>query len=584
MASLDVPVPGDLAGRNRVLLERNKFLGDAVYSEPMGLVIRPNNESNKVDRWGFDVHQSSAWYAVSLARWCADHAGGCEEAQRRLNRVLLRMCEKQERDPDSPWYGRIIARWSWTDASQAPNAVNFWLPEVGYVFHRHRDLLTPETERVMADTLERAVEGLNRRGVPWHYTNMYLLRVLSRFTLARALAREDVLEQAVDDWNVWFRETDRGGVVEYNSPTYTVVAVTSLGRMLDLAPDGAISRQIETALEDLFADFCWHYHEGTGLLAGATSRASSGDFLRNSLTSLLAYQQFGAPLKAVNLVGAFVALSNYQAPEDYVRWALQKRAGTTVRASVPARHIRRMTTFGERYALGVKSGPAYGAQEMALTLAYPAERQPMLFLRQQPGSNVPFYAELRNSGTLGGIVFRNPPEHGGSPHHWFRLFLGPPENFEQIEVDGSAWNGEYAAVTDGAHLRLITDAITADFRFGIFPMDGSGVPARCVAYLWYQYEHHQVMVEIVAWAPTLAGLALSVTEGGSPEAPGQIGWDGAELSSRLPDGEIVAGVPSDEEIRLPDDLPLLETPEIIWRRGDWTAGSGKETHGAMART
>ena len=61
-------MPTSIEDRNRNLFERCKKLGDHVYAEDVGLVLRPNIEVTLKDRWGFDVVQSSAWYAVSLAR------------------------------------------------------------------------------------------------------------------------------------------------------------------------------------------------------------------------------------------------------------------------------------------------------------------------------------------------------------------------------------------------------------------------------------------------------------------------------------------------------------------------------------
>ena len=43
MQPAQVPVPDTFADRNRVLMERCKTLGDAVYSDPMGLVISSNS-------------------------------------------------------------------------------------------------------------------------------------------------------------------------------------------------------------------------------------------------------------------------------------------------------------------------------------------------------------------------------------------------------------------------------------------------------------------------------------------------------------------------------------------------------------
>lgn len=553
--------------RNRVLSERTKRIGDPVYSDEMGLVIRPNHGSEMLSRWGFDVHQSSSWYAVSLARWCRDHPDDCVEEQRRLNRLVSRMCEKVERNPDDPLYGRIISRWHWPDAHQAPNATNFWLPEVGYLFNHHIDLLDDDAQSTLHDALTLGVEGLNRREVPWRYTNMYLLRVLARFTLARALDRSDVLDQALADWATWFTETGRSGITEYNSPTYAVVTAVPLGRMLDLVPDEEIASQVRTAADCVLADFAWHYHAGTGLLAGAMSRAYHGDFQRNSFSSLLAYQQFGTEIQGVSLNASFVASSNYRMPSESVEAALGDKTGVTVRASIPASGTRRTTYFGKRYALGAKSGPSYGKQEMAMTLVHPARRQPMLFLRQHETSNNPVYSDLREGSLVAGIVFRNPSEIG-APHDWFRLVLGPTEDFDRIQVDGVDWNGEYADIGTDTHIRLTTEAVGIDLRFGLFSI-GTSEPSGCKCYLWNDYEFDRATIEIVAWKPTLAAFGLEIAEDQDPVVPNTPEFDGTILSSRGRSGPLGVTIPASDENRVDETTPLLKAPGFVWNPGDW---------------
>ena len=244
-------MPDDIQIRNRVLIERTKEFGDAIYSEQMRLVVRPNPDAARTYRWGFDIVQSSAWYAVALARWCADYPDTSEFERTRLNDIIQRMCEKQDRTPDSDTYGNIIWQWSW-DAVKDRNGVSFWSPETGYIFANHRDLLTDETERILGDTLSLCIEGLNRHRPRWQYTNIFLLNILARLTLAKALNRLDLLAQAETDWYTWFTETDRGGLTEYNSPTYAVTALIPLARMLPLCPNDKMRSQIEIALEYLY--------------------------------------------------------------------------------------------------------------------------------------------------------------------------------------------------------------------------------------------------------------------------------------------------------------------------------------------
>lgn len=559
----DIPIPDSISGRNRVLLERTKQLGDAVYSESMRLIIRPNVDAKRTDRWGFDVVQSSAWYAVALARWCTERPNQSRAERDRLNDILQRMCQKQDCDPESKTYGNIIWNWSWTEVKDR-NGVSFWSPEIGYIFSHHRDLLTDETRRILADTLTRCIDGLDRHRPRWQYTNIFLLNILSRLSIAHALDRPDVLSQAETDWHLWFSETNRGGLTEYNSPTYIVTALAPLARMLPLCPNAAMRTQIETVLEYLYADFCWHYHPSLHLLAGATSRSYSGDWQNNSLTNLIAYQQFKAPLQAVNLVGSFVALSEYEASQANIRRATNAKRGIAVRAAIPENRIGRVTYFGEHFALGMKSGASYGPQELMMTLAYPGRHQRMAILKHQPETRAVAYGDIQNGTGLLGIAYRNPPETGGSPHNWTRLIFGPPDHFTSITANAQPWTGDYCPISNGASLSVQTDCVNMNFRFGFFSLS-QGEPG-IVAYLWHQYEDDLVVLEFVAWQPVLAALAVGISESGQGEMPSPVQFRNGNLSS----GSIAVPIPDRDDAPMNAGLPLLDAPDITWQPGTWT--------------
>lgn len=562
--TIDPHAPPTLAERNKVLMERAKVLGDACYSPDLGLVLRVNLPAGLAWRWGFDAVQSSVWYALSLADWCASRpADG--PVRERLNHLVRAMAALQDRDPESPTYGNLIWHRHWTEVKDR-NAVSFWAPEAGFLWLHDRELLDGETQAVLAEALDRCVDGLDRHRVPWQYTNIFLLNILARLTLAEALSRADVLDAALADWRTWFTETDRGGLTEYNSPTYVVTALVPLARMLPLAPDERLAAQIETALRAVCADFCWHYHAGTGQLAGAMSRAYPDDWLSNSFTSALAYQQFGAPHRAVYHSGPFVAVSHWQAPEELVAAARGDKSGTTVRAAIPALGIRRATWFGRRTALGVKSGPAYGRQELVLTVCKRGRRQSLLFLHALPETQPAVYSELCRGLALLGMVIREARVTDGSPHQRARFVMGSRSEYERIEVDGAAWNGDYRSLAGGTLLALTTE-LAIGVRFAAFALEG-GDPGAAVV-LWDDFEHDTALVELVAWRPTLLAVAVQVSEEGAPRVPAPLRFDGATLTVALNGMDLAVPIPPDDRPDLPSDAPLLEAPGYVWRRGEW---------------
>lgn len=546
----------DLRARNRQLMERAIRIADACYNPVERLVVRPNMPEEYPQRWGFDVVQSTVWYSVALA------AAGSDEAYRvRLNETLQRQCELQDRDPSSATYGNLYWYTHWTSV-QDRNAVSFWAPEAGHVYLHHRDRLDDQTIAALAETFVLCVEGLDRHRVPWAYTNIFLLNILSRLALAKALERSDVLDQAVADWRTWYDETNRGGLTEYNSPTYIVTALMPLARMLPLAPDDGLRRQIEIALTTLFRDFCWHYHAPTQQLAGAMSRAYPGDWLRDSLTNLVAYQQWGEELLSDTMAAPFVAASDYQAPADILDCATRDKAGVTVRACIPAKGIRRLTSFGRRSVLGVKSGLSYGPQELALTVAVPAQRQPLLFLKSVYGTAIPIYSDLASTRALCGLVFRDAAGRDDHPNRRARLWLGPREA-AVVEIDGEPWDGLFHNL-DGQVLRLRYDGVTVDFRLATFALAGGESHGAGMAVLQDHHQMHQMVVELLAVEPVLIAVAVAVHEpdGQPPEA---IAFDGTTLTS----GSLKVSIPAEDASPVAPDEPLLEAPGCLVRQGEW---------------
>ncbi len=494
--------------RNRSMFERCKSLGDEVYAEDMGLVVRPNLSDTLRDRWGFDVVQTSAWYAVSLAHWCRDYPDTCDEEHHRLNRLLTTMSEQQDRDPGSPTYGNMFWRVGWTEIRDR-NGVSFWSPEAGLVFHDYRDLLTDDTADQVETALQLCISGLDLHRPRWQYTNIFLLNILSRLTLSRALERPEVLAQAEHDWHTWYTETGKGGFTEYNSPTYIVTALAPLGRMLDFAPAG-MCEEIEQTLSCLYADFCCHYHTPSGGLAGAMSRAYPGDWLHNSMTNHIAHQQLDEPHTAINLTAPFTASSSYLAPEKIREFATRDKSGSTVVATIPDLDIERRTVFGDRFALGTKSGPAYGHQELPLTIAHPGRRQHLIYLHQESLVRCATYADTVGSAAL---VVMDVPEsspESAPPHAWSKLRLGPADEFTQILVDDAVWNGDYLDLS--AHtLGLSTGSVAMRFSFCVFT-DPTVEHPTVKTFLWNDYQTDQLTVEIIAWEPTRIAVGVAVTD------------------------------------------------------------------------
>lgn len=62
---------------------------------------------------------------------------------------------------------------------------------------------------------------------------------------------------------------------------------------------------------------------------------------------------------------------------------------------------------------------------------------------------------------------------------------------------------------------------------------------------------------------------MQVSEGADPQPPGELQWDGHRLTGDLAGEKQRSVVSETDHGALPDDLPLLSTPEVCRQRGDW---------------
>jgi len=243
-----------------------------------------------------DVHATrpSLTYAAALLdsgeRWRIDRA-------KEILTVVIRL---QDKDSTSttyglwPWYlEEPLARmsppdWNWAD---------FCGTTLLMVWMLHRDKLGKELSEQVHQAILHAARSIQRRNVGPGYTNISImgtgvtLLAAQEFKLAdlRAYAKERLrkLHEHV---------TQQGSFTEYNSPTYMIVALHELSRMLWLVKD---SRDL--ALIRAIHDLAWkhvatHFHAPTQQWAGPHSRSYETDLRQRPAT--LAFLQAASGGKA----------------------------------------------------------------------------------------------------------------------------------------------------------------------------------------------------------------------------------------------------------------------------------------------
>jgi hypothetical protein len=156
---------------------------------------------------------------------------------------------------------------------------------------RYEAHLQAGMQTALREALDRACRAIVKRNVGPEYTNIAIMGAGVTAAGGEILHRPDWVTYAADRLRR-LQESVRyhGSFVEYNSPTYTVVAIKELERILALVKDETCRASASALLETGWAVVATHWHPGTGEWAGPHARAYS-DRIRSRLQRFLQNRQ-----------------------------------------------------------------------------------------------------------------------------------------------------------------------------------------------------------------------------------------------------------------------------------------------------
>ncbi len=220
--------------------------------------------------------------------------------QQRAFQIIAQVIAHQDQDPESETYGiwpyhyeeplTEMAKpdWNWADfISKA--LVEDYINHTGAL---------PDTLKVkMKQSIIHAAHSIQRRDVKPGYTNIaimgtFVTYVASHlFDLPEMQAYADMRLKRFYDYTVTL-----GGFAEYNSPTYTRVALDELARMQKYITEPEALRMVNVCYRTGWQGLARHFHAPTGQLAGPHSRSYSTllrddfyDFLYSASDGKIAY-------------------------------------------------------------------------------------------------------------------------------------------------------------------------------------------------------------------------------------------------------------------------------------------------------
>ena len=172
----------------------------------------------------------------------------------------------QDTDPESKTYGI----WSWLLeeplSEMAPpdwNWADFCGAPIAQMLVDHLSVLDEELEGLMRESLHHAARSIVRRDVGPGYTNIAIMGAGVTAAAGEVLGEPDLLDYGRDRLRrIVEHHRYHGGFNEYNSPTYTTVALYECERVLHLVKDVESRTYAEELWHACWADIAEHYHPG----------------------------------------------------------------------------------------------------------------------------------------------------------------------------------------------------------------------------------------------------------------------------------------------------------------------------------
>lgn len=150
----------------------------------------------------------------------------------RAQDILWRIIGIQEDDPEHQHYG------VWPHLMEEPlgkgpyvdrNWADFLGKDMLHVMIYHKDRLPKDLSEAVEASLRRAVEAIRIRDVRPGYTNIAVMGSYVTLVAGETLQDEDIVQRGLERVRVLHAHTQETGTfTEYNSPTYTMVALRDL--------------------------------------------------------------------------------------------------------------------------------------------------------------------------------------------------------------------------------------------------------------------------------------------------------------------------------------------------------------------
>lgn len=201
---------------------------------------------------------------------------GDPDLEQRAVAILRRVVALQDQNPDSKTYGI----WSWfleepLDKMSPPdwNWADFCGVPLLQVALFHRSKMPADLMTAIDTAIHHAAASIRRRNVGPSYTNIALMGTYVTLVTAETYHDADLKKYATERLHRFYEYSlQNGGFTEFNSPTYTIVALKEVARLRRDVQDKEAEKEVEAVYRMAWEEIAQHFHVPTRQWSGPHSR------------------------------------------------------------------------------------------------------------------------------------------------------------------------------------------------------------------------------------------------------------------------------------------------------------------------
>lgn len=200
-------------------------------------------------------------------------ANGAPEDIALAEKVLTALMACQETRSGDPHYGNF---WWYREDEMVEdlNAVEFVLNTLIPMMIEHGDRLSPDMQKRVKASIRLGLEEIERLNVLVAYTNIAAKDIVNTCLGGELLGDPKIAARGYKKMVEWMAFTDQFGTTfEYNSPTYTKVALNALEHLINHVQHTDTRVRAQTMALRMGLSVALHIHPKTGRWAGPHSRA-----------------------------------------------------------------------------------------------------------------------------------------------------------------------------------------------------------------------------------------------------------------------------------------------------------------------